>query len=83
MFEFLTSLLGHPILFVSFLLVVMGVMCMTYEFILRLSGRKGGMGEGRSTCLGGGYPDDTQDDPPPPMPAKVPASPDSPNDGEL
>ena len=29
------------------------------------------------------YPDDTQDDPPPPMPAKVPQSPVSPNDGEL
>ena len=43
------------------------------------------MGEGgrRGTCLGVRYPDDTQDDPPPPMPVKVPASPVSPSDGEM
>lgn len=43
--QFLMSILEHPVLFVVLILCFMGFICMTYEFILRLSGR-GGMGDG-------------------------------------
>lgn len=43
--QFLMSILEHPVLFVVLILCFMGFICMTYEFILRLSGRNG-MGDG-------------------------------------
>ena len=76
--QFLLTLLEHPVILVRLLMFFMGFVGLTYEFILRLSGKKGMCEE--KGCLGNvRFPDDTQDDPPP-EPAKVPKPPVGPKD---
>lgn len=76
--QFLLALLEHPVLLVILLMVFMGFIAMTYEFILKLFGKKS-LGDGinlsNTRC-----PDDLADDPPPPEPAKVPKPPTGPKD---
>ena len=79
MFDFLTALLGHPILFVIVLLVMLGFMGMTYEFILRLFGKKSMKEWLPSSDSIPRWPDDLEDEPPP-EPAKVPKPPVGPKD---
>lgn len=85
MFEFFTALLGHPILFTIVLLVIMGLVAMTYEFILRLFCKRSMVddkwNETFGKTSGTRWPDDLEDDPPPECP-KV-KKPIDPNDGQL
>ena len=76
MTQIFLTLIEHPMLFGFLVLCFMGVLAMTYEFLLRLFKRKGMCNE---TC-GFRYPDDTEDDPPPPEPANVPKPPTDPDD---
>lgn len=78
--QFLLALLEHPVLLVILTLCFMGFVCMTYEFILRLFGKKG-IGDGINLS-NTRWPDDLEDDPPPPPPepAKVPKPPTGPKD---
>ena len=78
--QFLIALLEHPVLLVILTLCFMGFICMTYDFILRLFGKKG-MGDGINLS-NTKWPDDLSDDPPPAPPetANVPKPPTGPKD---
>ena len=72
MIEVLTILIEHPLTFGFLVLCFLGFVGMTYEFILRLFGRKGMTDEKRDLDI-----DDGEDDPP--EPSNVPG-PDGPDD---
>ena len=75
--QFLLALLEHPVLLVILLMFFMGFVGLTYEFILKLMGKKGMCHE--ITPSNSRWPDDLEDDPPP-EPANVPKPPTGPKD---
>lgn len=70
MIEVLTILLEHPVTFVILVLCFLGFIGMTYEFILRLFGRKGMVDEKDGLDI------DDKDDPPEPSTVPKPDGPD-------
>ena len=70
--QFLISLLDHPILLVILLMCFLGFIGMTYDFVLRLYGKK--------PFLVRPGNDDDEDSTEPPEPANVPKPPTDPND---
>ena len=78
--QFLLALLEHPVIFVILLMIFMGFIAMTYDFILKMFGKKS-LGDGLFPS-NTKWPDDLADDPPPPPPepAKVPKPPTGPKD---
>ena len=76
--QFLLALLEHPVIFVILLMIFMGFIAMTYDFILKMFGKKS-LGDGLVPS-NTKWPDDLADDPPHPEPAKVPKPPTGPRD---
>lgn len=72
--QFLIALLEHPVLLVILLMCFMGFMGMTYEFILRLCGKKPFL----EMPMDDGY--DYDDDVEPSEPSNVPKPPTNPDD---
>ena len=74
--QFLTNILEHPVLFVILLMFVMGFVGMTYDFILKLFGKKPLHFFNYSTD----YEKDEGKNNEPPEPANVPKPPAPPSD---
>lgn len=72
--QFLIALLEHPVLLVILAMFFMGFVGMTYEFILRLCGKKPFLEQTLQNIK------DEDNNSEPPEPANVPKPPTSPND---